>query len=43
MIPMKRLGKPKEIAGVVAFLVSDDGSYVTGENIVAAGGMSSRL
>ncbi|CAO1312400.1 unnamed protein product [Diamesa hyperborea] len=43
MIPMKRLGKPKEIAGVVAFLVSDDGSYVTGENIVAAGGMASRL
>jgi dehydrogenase/reductase SDR family member 4 len=40
---MKRLGKSEEIAGVVAFLVSDDASYVTGETIVAAGGWLSRL
>lgn len=42
-VPLKKLGQPKEIASVVAFLASDDGSYVTGENIVAAGGMQSRL
>jgi dehydrogenase/reductase SDR family protein 4 len=34
---------PKEISGVVSFLVSDDASYITGETIVASGGMTSRL
>lgn len=43
MIPMRRFGTTDEIAGTVAFLVSDDASYVTGETIVAAGGMASRL
>lgn len=40
---MKRIGQPDEIAGAVAFLVSEDASYVTGETIVAAGGEASRL
>eukprot|EP01084_Bolivina_argentea_P118964 211009_1 len=40
---MKRLGLSKEIASVVAFLASDDASYVTGENIVISGGKSPRL
>lgn len=38
-----RLGKPSEIAAVVAFLVSSDASYITGETIVAGGGMHARL
>lgn len=38
-----RVGQSPEIAGVVAFLVSDDASYLVGENIVVAGGMLSRL
>ncbi|XP_035794490.1 dehydrogenase/reductase SDR family member 4-like [Anopheles albimanus] len=43
MIPMGRYAQPKEISGVCAFLVSDDASYITGETIVASGGMVSRL
>uniref|UniRef100_A0A1B6F9X4 Dehydrogenase/reductase SDR family member 4 n=1 Tax=Cuerna arida TaxID=1464854 RepID=A0A1B6F9X4_9HEMI len=43
MIPMKRLAQPDEMAGVVAFLCSNDASYITGETFIAAGGMASRL
>ena len=38
-----RLGTPENMAAAVAFLVSDDGGYVTGETLVVAGGMQSRL
>ena len=37
-IPMGRLGKPEEVAGLVAFLVSDDAAYLTGANIAINGG-----
>lgn len=36
--PMKRLGEPHEIADVVAFLLSDAASYMTGEIVVVDGG-----
>jgi 3alpha(or 20beta)-hydroxysteroid dehydrogenase len=36
--PMSRLGKPEEVAGVVAFLLSDDSTYVTGAEIYVDGG-----
>ena len=39
MVPMKRLGKPEEVAGVVAFLASADASYITGVEINVDGGM----
>jgi len=39
MIPMQRLGKPEEVAAVVAFLCSNDASYVTGQTISISGGM----
>lgn len=40
---LRRLGTPENIAAVAAMLASDDGSYITGETIVVAGGMQSRL
>ena len=40
---LKRLGKPEDMAAAVAFLCSDDASYVTGETLVVAGGLQSRL
>ncbi|XP_026829528.1 dehydrogenase/reductase SDR family member 4 isoform X2 [Ooceraea biroi] len=42
-ISMGRLGQPDEVAGTAAFLASDDAAYITGETIVVAGGMKSRL
>ncbi len=38
-IPLARLGQPEEIAGVVAFLVSDAAAYITGDTIHVNGGM----
>jgi len=42
-IPLKRAAHPDECAGTVSFLASDDAAYITGETIVVAGGMKSRL
>lgn len=38
-VPMKRLGKPEEIANVFAFLASDEASYVNGAVIEVSGGL----
>lgn len=42
-IAQKRFGSTHEVAGPVAFLVSDDANYITGEIICVAGGVVSRL
>jgi len=39
MTPLKRLGKPQDIADVVAFVVSDQGRWLTGQTIHASGGV----
>jgi glucose 1-dehydrogenase len=38
-IPLGRMGKPEEVAGLVAFLASDEAAYVTGSTYVLDGGL----
>ncbi len=37
-VPLKRMGKPQDIGGPVAFLLSDDAGYITGHNLLVDGG-----
>ncbi|MDP3728332.1 MAG: SDR family NAD(P)-dependent oxidoreductase [bacterium] len=39
-IPLKRAGKPEDIAEVVAFLASEESSYITGQTIIVDGGLT---
>jgi 2-hydroxycyclohexanecarboxyl-CoA dehydrogenase len=39
-IPMKRLGMPEDYPGLVAFLLSDDAAYITGQTISVSGGLT---
>ena len=42
MTPMGRLGRPEEVSGVIAFLASDDASYMTGSEVYVDGGWIAR-
>jgi len=39
-IPLRRLGRPQEIAAVVVFLVSEQSSYMTGTCVTVDGGVT---
>jgi 3-oxoacyl-[acyl-carrier protein] reductase len=41
-IPLQRVGRPDEIAALIRFLTSDDASYITGQSIIADGGLTVR-
>ena len=41
-VPMGRWGKPEEIAAVIAFVASDQASFITGQAIVVDGGLTAR-
>ncbi|GAA2783777.1 glucose 1-dehydrogenase [Kitasatospora sp. CM 4170] len=40
LTPLRRLGRPEDVADVVAFLVGPDGRWITGQNIRATGGLA---
>jgi 2-hydroxycyclohexanecarboxyl-CoA dehydrogenase len=39
-LPMRRLGEPDEVAAAVAFLASDEASYITGQTLSVSGGLT---
>jgi 2-hydroxycyclohexanecarboxyl-CoA dehydrogenase len=39
-IPFKRLGRPEDVAGIVAFLASDEAAFITGQVISVSGGLT---
>ncbi|HSU05829.1 MAG TPA: SDR family oxidoreductase [Acetobacteraceae bacterium] len=39
-IPLRRLGQPEDYPGIIAFLLSDDAAYMTGQTISVSGGLT---
>jgi len=42
MIPLQRIGRPKDVANTILFLLSNEGGYVTGTEITVDGGLTAR-
>ncbi len=40
VVPFRRLGKPEDVAGAVAFLVSEEASFITGQTLSVSGGLT---
>jgi 3-oxoacyl-[acyl-carrier protein] reductase len=40
IVPARRLGRPEEVAELVAFLCSDRAAYITGQTVSINGGMA---
>ncbi len=41
-IPLQRIGSPKDIANTILFLLSDEGNYITGTEIIIDGGITAK-
>jgi len=41
--PAGRVGKPEDIAAIALFLASDDASFITGQNVIVDGGMTTQM
>ena len=39
-VPMRRLGRPEDVAAAVAFLASEDAGYITGQTLSVSGGLT---
>jgi len=39
-IPLRRLGRPEDVAGAVAYLASEEAAYVTGQVLSVSGGLT---
>jgi 2-hydroxycyclohexanecarboxyl-CoA dehydrogenase len=39
-VPMRRLGRPEDVAAAIAFLASEDASYITGQTLSVSGGLT---
>jgi 3-oxoacyl-[acyl-carrier protein] reductase len=37
-VPLKRVGQPEDVAGLITYLCSDDASYVSGQVVYVRGG-----
>ena len=42
LIPLNRIGKPKDISNASMFLLSDQASYITGTELIVDGGITSK-